>query len=809
MACSSPGVLAPGEAEWPSYLSASRIQPSVEQSWTHQPGLALVMPYFPSQLSRVRNAVAKWMETPACAGSGGIADAVFVQTVADYAFKNPSELQLQQSQVLNLTSNCFRSILFYTLAIPAKWDNRVDGSSYVFYALLNLLSKRYGHMLLFEPDVIPLKPGWLDVAASHAASNACCASFWQTGSAPMCEYDFYGANNARTDFHINGNSLYCLGDPAFGEYRTRVQSYYTLGFPGSSTGKTAEEGFDHAMFQFRMQPENYGYSATVMHKFLYANWLVNYCESKLPLPPAPLVMLGHTKNEFFDQETRYVLQSFPGLFGRYPSSKELAFLLPLVKRELDKKILLFPSHLAEIACGSVRGRMVFGRACSWPARYPNKIYLWNSDFHGAPIGCNMGLFFDIGVVTHAEVDGPHCKHFNVCRRRLKVLRYDDWRGVSLDPNPARLTRKFVAAYKNDPEMARVDVVMCSHPVANCELYLGLNKPLVLYATTRLEFGRLDRFVDWRKPYITAASAYRWAAWVKTVQTLAAQPWNAVLANNWYDAHYIKYHTGVMPTVLPSWCGTHAHPLPYKAQRGGEVLIVPYRENLDFPEFRSAETWAHPVLAGLRQASGFADTLTRFSFTRMRDAYSSYTLEQVAAHPALLYIPYQSSVMSFFEFYRLEVPIFAPSHALLCDWQRKHGVGWERVYGDPPRLDRSWDFPYNPNSNRSEDACAWLAYSDQYHTPHVLLFNSWPHFLQLLHATNLSAVSASMADYNARLYANLTHGWNMVLQRVVKEHKKHVIKTAELTVLSWELFFLCCLIVLVMVSHNNYNKRRKL
>lgn len=46
-------------------------------------------------------------------------------------------------------------------------------------------------------------------------------------------------------------------------------------------------------------------------------------------------------------------------------------------------------------------------------------------------------------------------------------------------------------------MARVDVVVCSHPAANCELFMPLNRTMIVYPSTRLEFGRDDESIDWR------------------------------------------------------------------------------------------------------------------------------------------------------------------------------------------------------------------------------------------------------------------------------------------------------------------------
>ena len=37
------------------------------------------------------------------------------------------------------------------------------------------------------------------------------------------------------------------------------------------------------------------------------------------------------------------------------------------------------------------------------------------------------------------------------------------------------------------------------------------------------------------------------------------------------------------------------------------------------------------------------------------------------------VPYTKSVMSFFELYRMNVPLFAPSVELLVKWEMKHSV----------------------------------------------------------------------------------------------------------------------------------------
>ena len=51
----------------------------------------------------------------------------------------------------------------------------------------------------------------------------------------------------------------------------------------------------------------------------------------------------------------------------------------------------------------------------------------------------------------------------------------------------------------------------------------------------------------------------------------------------------------------------------------------------------------------------------------------YQFSDLARHPGVVVVPYTKSVMSFFELYRMNVPLFAPSVELLVKWEMKHSV----------------------------------------------------------------------------------------------------------------------------------------
>ena len=184
----------------------------------------------------------------------------------------------------------------------------------------------------------------------------------------------------------------------------------------------------------------------------------------------------------------------------------------------------------------------------WAKRWPNQLYLWSTDLHSGPSMCNAEVYRQLGIVSHFEIDFGNCIYHGVCKDRLQVLEYDNWHGFSLDPCPHTLRQRFFDHYKADVEMQRVDVVVCSHPAANCELYLPLNKSLLVFATTRLEFGRYDDEISWRKPIMEKQSSTmadrRWREWVHNIRLIASSPRNLVAANSLYDKYYIEHFTGL-------------------------------------------------------------------------------------------------------------------------------------------------------------------------------------------------------------------------------------------------------------------------
>jgi len=100
-------------------------------------------------------------------------------------------------------------------------------------------------------------------------------------------------------------------------------------------------------------------------------------------------------------------------------------------------------------------------------------------------------------------------------------------------NEPSLIRRFVDAYRDDPEIHSVDAFVCFLPTSLCELYEVFNRSLIVVAPTRYELGR--------------HSADRWTRWNNNVIRYARderRTGDVVAANNRYDSEYIRYFTGL-------------------------------------------------------------------------------------------------------------------------------------------------------------------------------------------------------------------------------------------------------------------------
>jgi len=337
--------------------------------------------------------------------------------------------------------------------------------------------------------------------------------------------------------------------------------------------------------------------------------------------------------------------------------------------------------------------------------------IWSNDFHISPIA-NMKRLLPEAQFIDKSLSGA-CSQTKTCATDLKVLN----RNNGISPSPAT-RRAFVDAYKDNPEFAKVDIVMCFHPSAMCELFMSLKKRLFVIATTRYEMGR--------------HSKQQWLDWNANLKRIAADPGNVVAANNLYDAKYIEYFTGLRPLVLPSF----APALDAYTPQSDTVLIA---------EMHS--TNANKVMKSITSVS--------HRLVPLREKYPKYTYRELCSNTAILHIPYQLSVMSLFEQYGMGIPIIVPSIEFLWKLHDKYDIAtertWDRVrFGKRPSgspIAGVTNLTPDPNNDFDEQAFKhWVAFGDVYQWPHIVTFDSFGDLRSVLRNTDWGQKSQGMRSY---------------------------------------------------------------
>ena len=137
----------------------------------------------------------------------------------------------------------------------------------------------FTHWMQLEPDVTPIRRGWVDEILRLAQLNVNCSDWWQLGSLPLGDdirSEFIIRNRAVPDHHLNGNSLYCLRSSEYDEYRRRVREAYSPMACHAQTDEGHVGGFDTASYVYRADPARYRESRFVEHKFRAAPFVLNY-----------------------------------------------------------------------------------------------------------------------------------------------------------------------------------------------------------------------------------------------------------------------------------------------------------------------------------------------------------------------------------------------------------------------------------------------------------------------------------------------------------------------------------------------------
>ena len=279
--------------------------------------------------------------------------------------------------------------------------------------------------------------------------------------------------------------------------------------------------------------------------------------------------------------------------------------------------------------------------------FPSKpLVIWSQEYHISPIRDLKNLLRPLGVRFIDKSLAGKCFVTNTCegRKSLKIINRHN--ALNLDYS---LIPIFYNAYKDDAEMKSVDAFVCYHPTSMCELFMPFNKSIIVIASTRYELGRFG--VD------------RWTKWNKNFVQIASTPGNVVGGNNMYDVEYMKYFTGVEPQLIPSYCGYVSH------KYAPSVLAFLLSSVISNGMFGKI---FYKVFASKYKTHCKSMKCTA-KLIPLQKKHRSYKYSELTTYAGIVHIPYQVSVMSIFEQYRMNIPLFFPSFELLTTWQHTYMV----------------------------------------------------------------------------------------------------------------------------------------
>ena len=169
---------------------------------------------------------------------------------------------------------------------------------------------------------------------------------------------------------------------------------------------------------------------------------------------------------------------------------------------------------------------------------------------------------------------------------------------------------------------------------------------------------------------------------------------------------------------------------------------------------------------------------QLQFKRIRDLYPHFEYSDLAAHPCIVLIPYQVSLMSIFEYYRMGIPMWAPAPELLAQWQLKYRVMSERTWdlvrkkrptrGSPLPRAPSASHRHDPNDEFDIKAIAfWIKYADFYEWPHISTFTSFDDLVRQLTdpSLDLRGISQRVIAYNEEMVRDLKGEWRAIFAKM--------------------------------------------
>lgn len=303
---------------------------------------------------------------------------------------------------------------------------------------------------------------------------------------------------------------------------------------------------------------------------------------------------------------------------------------------------------------------------------------FNLDCHISVIADINDILTKLGHTVETWSLSDHSWVFGKNKKSVAHINQDTWRGFD---------KNIIDAFNKEYGhlLSSFNGFICTYPPIFSMIYEKYEKPIYLQIPIRYEY-----------PFTTNK-----AKWQHFNDYIIKQHKNGtlkLLANSIYDANYTKAFTGIEPILVRNIC-------QYTGYQGSMLT--------------------NEILCHSR-----VRIPTNIKLTYTQDM-GRYQWSEIEKFKAVVFIPYNCSQMSFYEYYSSGIPILCPSLKFLNKLRREHPnqvmseLSWNKVIGHSPGSIIPYNHTYDPNDYINNDAMDhWSQYSDYYDMDGIFYFDDW-------------------------------------------------------------------------------------
>ena len=204
--------------------------------------LAVVMPFAKNATHKVARNFAFWTTNVPCTLRRR-AHRVHVTFIFHYAYFIDAAVQAQLEALWAAAPHaCFDDVLYlsanHTEAQEA-FGPTIGGCHQHYATFFRLHALGFEHWLQLEPDVVPVRSGWLTRIVEEVHANRKCVRWWVQGSAASYEAPRISQGERTDGVFLNGNALYCVNAAVLAYLRDVLAQFPFAGCYGACTLKSS------------------------------------------------------------------------------------------------------------------------------------------------------------------------------------------------------------------------------------------------------------------------------------------------------------------------------------------------------------------------------------------------------------------------------------------------------------------------------------------------------------------------------------------------------------------------------------------